>query len=48
VLPTGPEDVTWWPQRGELWSLTEWPGRRWVYAIDADRWVRPGVDGTAR
>lgn len=44
VLPTGPEDITWWPQRGELWSLTEWPGRRWVYAIDADRWVPRGDD----
>ncbi len=41
VLPTGPEDITWWPQRGQLWTLTEWPGRRWVYGIDVDRWVRP-------
>jgi hypothetical protein len=40
VLPTGPEDVTWWPQRGQVWTLTEWPGRRWVYAVEADRWVR--------
>ncbi|MEJ7633669.1 hypothetical protein [Aeromicrobium sp.] len=39
VLPTGPEDITYWPQRRQLWSLTEWPGRRWVYAIDADRWL---------
>lgn len=38
VLPTGPEDITWLPQRRQLWTLTEWPGRRWVYAIDADRW----------
>lgn len=38
VLPTGPEDITYLPQRHQLWSLTEWPGRRWVYAIDADRW----------
>ncbi|QGG41302.1 GNAT family N-acetyltransferase [Aeromicrobium yanjiei] len=38
VLPTGPEDITWLPQRRQLWSLTEWPGRRWVYAIEADRW----------
>ncbi|EFQ82203.1 hypothetical protein HMPREF0063_12727 [Aeromicrobium marinum DSM 15272] len=47
VLPTGPEDITWWPQRGELWSLTEWPGRRWVYPVDARRWLtepkRPDV-----
>jgi hypothetical protein len=39
VLPTGAEDITYLPQRRELWSLTEWPGRRWVYAIDADRWL---------
>ncbi|KRC63634.1 hypothetical protein ASE12_01955 [Aeromicrobium sp. Root236] len=38
ILPTGPEDITYLPQRRWLWSLTEWPGRRWVYAIDADRW----------
>ncbi|MCW2750624.1 MAG: hypothetical protein JWR83_1734 [Aeromicrobium sp.] len=39
VLPTGPEDIAYLPQRRQLWSLTEWPGRRWVYAIDADRWL---------
>jgi hypothetical protein len=39
VLPTGPEDVTYWPQRRQLWSLTEWPRQRWVYAIDADTWA---------
>jgi len=41
VLPTGPEDITYWPQRDQLWTLTEWPGRRWVYAIDAEA-VRDG------
>ncbi len=41
VLPTGPEDITYWPQRGQLWSVTEWPRQRWVYAIDADKWVKP-------
>lgn len=39
VLPTGPEDITYWPQRRQLWSVTEWPERRWVYAIDPDRWL---------
>lgn len=39
VLPTGPEDITYWPQRRQLWSLTEWPGNRWVYGIDADKWL---------
>lgn len=42
VLPSGPEDITFWPARRELWSLTEWPGGRWVFAMDADRWgARP-------
>lgn len=45
VLPTGPEDITYWPQHDQLWTVTEWPGRRWVYAIDAGKWVRgPGAD----
>lgn len=43
VLPTGPEDITYLPQRHQLWSLTEWPGRRWVYAMDADRWLGDGA-----
>ncbi|KAA1380579.1 hypothetical protein [Aeromicrobium fastidiosum] len=41
VLPTGPEDVAHWPQRGQVWSLTEWPGRRWVFGVDVDPWVTP-------
>ncbi|MCW2800471.1 MAG: hypothetical protein JWQ70_1943 [Aeromicrobium sp.] len=44
VLPTGAEDITYLPQRRQLWSLTEWPGRRWVYAIDADRWLTESND----
>lgn len=39
VLPTGPEDVTHWPQRRQVWTLTEWPGRRWVFGLDLDRWL---------
>jgi hypothetical protein len=31
AAPPGPEDVTAW---GDLvWSLTEFPGRRWVFAL---------------
>jgi hypothetical protein len=41
VLPTGPEDVAHWPQPRQVWSLTEWPGRRWVFGVDVDPWVRP-------
>lgn len=39
VLPTGPEDITWWPDRQQLWTITEWPRRRWVYGIDRSRWT---------
>ena len=38
VLPTGPEDITAWPGTDRLWSLTEWPGRRWVFPVDGTRW----------
>ncbi|MCK5891385.1 hypothetical protein [Aeromicrobium sp.] len=38
VLPTGPEDLTSWPGTRDLWTLTEWPGRRWVLRLDGARW----------
>ncbi|WP_370614198.1 hypothetical protein [Mumia sp. Pv 4-285] len=41
VLPTGCEDIAAWPQRRQLWSVTEWPWMRWVYAVDADAWPGP-------
>lgn len=34
ALPVGPEDITFWPARDQLWSLTEYPGRRYVFAMD--------------
>ncbi len=39
VLPPGPEDLA--HERGTrmLWSLSEHPGRRFVYRIDLDRWL---------
>ena len=33
ALPPGPEDIAWWPSTDELWSLTEHPGRRWVFCM---------------
>ena len=43
VLPAGPEDLAATPDGHRLWSLCEYPRRRWVYAMDADRWrVEPG------
>jgi hypothetical protein len=38
VLPAGPEDLAATPDGHRLWSLCEYPRRRWVYAIDARRW----------
>ncbi len=33
ATPVGPEDITWWPSTDMLWSVTEHPRRRWVYAM---------------
>ena len=34
ALPPGPEDLAWWPERRQLWGVSEHPGQRWVYAVD--------------
>jgi hypothetical protein len=45
VLPTGPEDVAWSHAGEELWCVTEWPGRRWVFPVATGRWRPPeGID----
>ncbi len=33
ATPMGPEDVSYWPAQDLLWSVTEHPHRRWVYAM---------------
>ncbi|WP_033434825.1 hypothetical protein [Saccharothrix syringae] len=35
VLPVGPEDLSYWPAKGQLWSLTEYAGNRSVFAVRA-------------
>lgn len=45
VLPAGPEDLCSTADGRLLWSLCEYPRRRWVYAMDPARWSslsRPG------
>lgn len=37
VLPVGVEDLAYWPGRDELWSLSEYPRRRYVFAMDRSR-----------
>ena len=44
VLPPGPEDIAAWPDRDQLWSVSEFPRKRWVYAVGLSRWSRPPVD----
>jgi len=38
VLPPGPEDLTASHDGRRLWSLSEYPRRRWVFAIETERW----------
>jgi hypothetical protein len=37
VLPVGVEDLAYWPSRDELWTLSEYPGRRFVLAMERSR-----------
>jgi hypothetical protein len=37
TLPVGPEDISYWPSMDMLWSLTEYPGRRFVFAMKRSR-----------
>ena len=33
AVPVGVEDLCYWRSTDELWSLSEYPGRRYVFAI---------------
>lgn len=33
ATPMGPEDIAYWPSTDLLWSLSEHPRRRWVFAM---------------
>jgi hypothetical protein len=39
VLPPGPEDLAAWPDRDQLWSVSEFPGKRWVFGVGLSRWA---------
>jgi hypothetical protein len=41
-LPIGPEDIAYWPSRDQLWSLSEYPGMRFVYGMPRQRFLRGG------
>ncbi|TYL51496.1 hypothetical protein FXB39_09765 [Nocardioides sp. BGMRC 2183] len=33
ATPIGPEDLVWWPETDALWSVSEHPRRRWIFAM---------------
>lgn len=37
AVPVGPEDICWWPSQDRFWSLTEYPGRRFVFCVPRSR-----------
>lgn len=37
TIPVGPEDLAYWPSTDLLWSLTEYPRRRYVFAVRRSR-----------
>ena len=41
ALPVGPEDLTYWPSRDQLWTVTEHPGRRRIVGLDRARLDEP-------
>ncbi|HEX8779563.1 MAG TPA: hypothetical protein VF728_00145 [Nocardioides sp.] len=40
AVPMGPEDLSYWPSRDSLWSVTEHPHRRWVVEMPRSRFSR--------
>lgn len=40
TLPVGPEDISYWPSTDLLWSLTEYPGRRFVFSMKRSQFDR--------
>jgi hypothetical protein len=37
TMPVGPEDLSYWPSSDLLWSVTEYPRRRYVFAMRRSR-----------
>ena len=40
-LAIGCEDLTYWPGRDEIWSVSEYPGGRYVYAMPRSAFAHP-------
>jgi hypothetical protein len=39
AVPAGPEDLCYWPSEDRLWTVTEYPWRRTVLALDRSRFT---------
>jgi hypothetical protein len=37
AIPVGPEDISYWPSQDMFWSLTEYPGHRYVFCVPRSR-----------
>lgn len=37
AVPVGPEDLCYWGESDQLWSLTEYPGKRFVFCMPRSR-----------
>jgi hypothetical protein len=48
ALPPGPEDLAVWPERGELWSVTEFPWKRWLYSVPLSSGVQRAAARSTR
>ncbi|MBB6626922.1 hypothetical protein H5V45_06265 [Nocardioides sp. KIGAM211] len=40
ATPMGPEDVAYWPSSDLVWSVSEHPRRRWIFAMKRSRLTR--------
>ncbi|HIW62026.1 MAG TPA: hypothetical protein H9881_06180 [Candidatus Stackebrandtia excrementipullorum] len=38
AVPIGPEDLSYWGQKGQLWGSTEYAGKRYVFASRLSSW----------
>ncbi|HYO38498.1 MAG TPA: long-chain fatty acid--CoA ligase [Nocardioidaceae bacterium] len=47
-LPVGPEDLGYWPEHDQLWSVSEYPGARYVFAMPRSQFLPAVVSVTPR
>lgn len=38
TTPIGPEDLSYWGPKGQLWGSSEYPGKRYIYASRLSSW----------